>query len=135
MVSSSFPIFLGLGYSFSGIVALTLPKYSKPFIVSSILLPYTAVIIYKYAKRWFWQQNTFNQWIIPTPLEALDYILTNSERNCQKVLKSFDKFCWDKPMMNLGDVKGKIVDLSVNSALASVQGPRFNMLELGGYCG
>ena len=45
-------------------------------------------------------------------------------------MTTIDKFCWEeKWMMNVGDVKGKILDDAVN------QTKPMKALELGTYCG
>jgi len=42
-------------------------------------------------------------------------VLKNSKKgNAKSVMDSIDKFCWDDNwMMNIGDVKGKILDKAV----------------------
>lgn len=64
--------------------------------------------------------------------EVLRYVLnTPGTNNPENLIKTIDKFCWwdNNWMMNVGDVKGLILDNEVKRKQP------LNALELGAYCG
>lgn len=65
-----------------------------------------------------------------TPYELLDYVLLNAiDNDPDSVLKTIDKFCWEKHwMMHVGDEKGHILGETVKKYQPK------NVLELGTYC-
>eukprot|EP00300_Choanocystis_sp_HF-7_P039014 c5676_g1_i1.p1 GENE.c5676_g1_i1~~c5676_g1_i1.p1 ORF type:complete len:268 (-),score=69.29 c5676_g1_i1:25-828(-) len=67
---------------------------------------------------------------VPKEAQVLEQVLTKAKRNDpQSALDVIDQFCWKRPCMNLGDVKGKICVAEVKKA-----NPKL-MVELGSYIG
>ena len=85
----------------------------------------------KHIRGSFWSRNIGARVVQPMPLEALEYVLTHAvENDCVSVINAFDTYCWSGNwMMNVGDVKGKIVDEVIIKYK-----PRIG-LELGAFCG
>eukprot|EP00455_Lapot_gusevi_P018109 TRINITY_DN1981_c0_g6_i1.p1 TRINITY_DN1981_c0_g6~~TRINITY_DN1981_c0_g6_i1.p1 ORF type:complete len:258 (+),score=84.50 TRINITY_DN1981_c0_g6_i1:58-831(+) len=66
--------------------------------------------------------------------QLLKYVLEHATRNDpDSVLRTIDEYGWKNWLMNLGDVKGKIIDKALADAVAS--GHSDIVVELGGYCG
>jgi len=65
------------------------------------------------------------------PSRLLKYVKENAEKdNVDAVVDAIDQYCWKfECMMNVGDVKGKILDEIINEYKPN------NLLELGTYCG
>lgn len=79
----------------------------------------------------FWILNTFNGWVQPIMFRALDVVLKTAEAgNPTSVVNKIDEFCWggDK-MMNVGNVKGAIVDAEIKKLQPKL------MMELGAHMG
>jgi len=70
-------------------------------------------------------------------VRALEHILrTATYGSPQSVIEAFDAFCWNNNwMMNVGDVKGAILDKYVDKVVAGHSGGTVVAVELGGYCG
>jgi len=85
----------------------------------------------KHLRSLFWILNTYLHWIKPVQLEALDHILTSAKQgDPDSVVAAFDSYCYNKfIMMNLGDIKGVIVDKVIEKLKPKVA------VELGSYCG
>jgi len=67
-----------------------------------------------------------------TQVDLLEYTLQNSKRGDPvDVIQKIDDFCWKTPTMNVGDVKGKIVDAALESMGSS---PKV-VVEFGSYMG
>lgn len=79
----------------------------------------------------FWLLNTFNGWITPVIFHCLDHVLSRATMgNPESVIRSIDEFCWNGPLiMNVGDVKGEIVDAEIKKCQPKVA------MELGAHMG
>jgi catechol O-methyltransferase len=108
----------------------TLQKF---LLVLSVLFPILFVVLsyIPLARSIFWTINVFTRWITPTFFEAVDHILKNSEKgNPKSIVNAFDYYCWNKAkLMNVGDVKGEIVDQALLACKPKVA------VELGSHCG
>jgi len=128
------PYVLGIVWVALGSLAIlfNISSLKSLLILISTLFPVVLWVVSRIntLRSFFWTLNTFTQWIRPVPFEALDYILTHAKQgDADSVVRAFDTFCWEKFMMNLGDVKGLIVDKALQASKPKVA------VELGSHCG
>lgn len=107
--------------------------WKNTLLVVSAILPFVILLLSQlnFVRSVFWSANVSHRWLQPWFMEALDYIMKNSEEgNPSSIVKAMDHFCWTRgPMMNVGDVKGAIIDKVLLSVRPKVA------LELGTHMG
>eukprot|EP00419_Tripos_fusus_P014617 CAMPEP_0172729128 /NCGR_PEP_ID=MMETSP1074-20121228/93816_1 /TAXON_ID=2916 /ORGANISM="Ceratium fusus, Strain PA161109" /LENGTH=268 /DNA_ID=CAMNT_0013556529 /DNA_START=51 /DNA_END=857 /DNA_ORIENTATION=+ len=76
--------------------------------------------------------NYFGMLAMPLQVRLLEHVLQNAKPgNAEDIVEKVDEFCWKNPTMNVGPVKGKIVD----EALASMDSSPKVVVEFGSYMG
>jgi len=90
-----------------------------------------------FAKEWPYSSllhlvNYFNMAAMPQQVRLLEHVLQNAKQgDAEDIIDKVDEFCWKNPTMNVGPVKGKIVDEVVLSMGSS---PKI-VVEFGSYMG
>jgi len=76
--------------------------------------------------------NYFGMTAMPLQVRLLEHVLQNTKLgSAEDIINKVDEFCWTNPTMNIGPVKGKILDEAVLSMGSS---PKI-VVELGSYMG
>jgi len=76
--------------------------------------------------------NYFEMAAMPLQVRLLEHVLQNGKQgDADDIINKIDEFCWKKPTMNVGPVKGKIVD----DALQSMGSSPMVVVEFGSYMG
>lgn len=76
--------------------------------------------------------NYFSMIAMPLQVRLLEHVLQNAKQgNAEDIIEKVDEFCWKNPTMNVGPVKGKIVD----EALVSMGSSSKVVVEFGSYMG
>merc|ERR1740129_2672426 len=69
---------------------------------------------------------------MPLQVRLLEHVLAHARQNdAADVVAKVDEFCWKSPTMNVGDVKGLIVDAALKDMGRSAK----VVVELGSYLG
>eukprot|EP01121_Diplochlamys_sp_Union-15-3_P008575 TRINITY_DN2288_c0_g1_i1.p1 TRINITY_DN2288_c0_g1~~TRINITY_DN2288_c0_g1_i1.p1 ORF type:complete len:271 (-),score=46.60 TRINITY_DN2288_c0_g1_i1:20-832(-) len=89
-----------------------------------------AFVVYKRTRRSVREKFLFSLRGTTVEKEYLKYIKAHAEQNPESVIKHADDFCYSSGwMMNVGDMKGKILDNAVLEHKPKI------VVELGTYCG
>lgn len=76
--------------------------------------------------------NFFRMAVMPLQVRLLEHVLQNAkEGSAEDIIEKIDEFCWQNPTMNIGPVKGKILD---DAVLNMGNSPKI-VVELGSYLG
>lgn len=93
--------------------------------------------VFPFAAEWPYSSllslhNYWNMHLMPYQVRLLQYVLEKSEKdNPTDVVAKVDDFGWAWPTMNVGNVKGSIVDASLLAMGVEAK----VVVELGSYCG
>lgn len=101
--------------------------------------------VFPFAKEWKWSSllhlmNYFGMSLMPLQVRVLEYVLQNAKQgDVDGIISKIDEFCWKSPTMNVGPVKGKLVDDALASLVANVGNDSGNsaqiLVEFGSYLG
>lgn len=94
-------------------------------------------LVFPFAAEWPWSSlvqlgNYFGMHVMPYQVRLLEHVLATAKQDDPAdVIAKVDAFCWAWPTMNVGDVKGTIVDAALEGMGSS---PKV-VVELGSYLG
>jgi len=76
---------------------------------------HTFLAYHDFGRSFFWLLNSFSGWVVPLGVEIVDHVKKNVKKGDAKgVVDAIDSFCWaGKLIMNVGDVKGALVDKEI----------------------
>jgi len=106
-------------------------------IVVELHMGFVKALMIPFNKEWpysslFHMANYVRMAAMPLQVRLLEHVLQNAKQgSVEDIINNIDEFCWVNPTMNVGPVKGKIVDEAVSSTGNS---PKI-VVELGSYVG